>query len=42
MARKGKAKAKQASKDKALSDFVRGVTSAEVYLKLSKQGKKKK
>jgi len=41
MARKGKAKAKQASNNKALSDFVRGVTSAEVYFKLSNKGKKK-
>lgn len=42
MARKGKAKAKQVSKDKTLSDFVKGVTSGEVYFRTAKKGKKKK
>lgn len=42
MARRGKAKAKQAAnyRNKPLSKFVRGLISAEEYFKLTKQGKK--
>ena len=44
MARIGKSKRKQEAKskiNKPLSDFVRGVISAEVYFKLTGKGKKK-
>lgn len=36
----GRAKKKREAKLKPLSRFVRGIISAEVYFKLTKQGKK--
>ena len=38
--KEGRAKRKREARNKPLSRFVRGVISAEVYFKLTKEGKK--